>query len=609
MTAPELKEIEIGNTLEDQELSLIKDLEVKAFDVDANVEDIKEFKENLKTTKINVITSASGETETKEEKTLWEIAEQFDQYVEKGEWWKLKIKEGSTNTPAWITYIIDNPKNNDLAYLVQKLAWLILYKTAKAYTEEEIDAVDVSIDKTFGNQTRRALAGLKAWIENEWDYKSVAEWTTYTGKYLDKSFVEWVVSTQTTDQEKNTALIKYNLQYKDGEIQPKDGYEFIDPYSNNIAVKVAGNLVPENVQPAVNVWLAVNSWKLDAFNNTIMTMTNINQLPIWADGLYTWPAEKKLSYKITFNGVDYDFYNNGRVWYDWKGYSSKSVIDTIFKKELISTTKTIGIKKQEVINDAEVRTISSVNELLPLIDKNGEYRWTENKVYECVISWKTFRFYNNNRVVCDDQNTPNQDSNTFITNLHQSTEKSNNTKETLITDIKDVPVKIDAEKKYTKRNYNSRWDIMFYSDGHFVNGYDNLQKEVRGNRYKMADGSTIMKYDNWIVECSKEVIDKDKKINYEVLQNILTIIASWGEEYGINTSGVLMKWKQSPQDKFYPAWYYVKKWNLYKSIKNSWLTYAYQYIYDKKTDDFIEIGEYVTSWYSWSYQIKEQYKV
>jgi len=35
-------------------------------------------------------------------------------------------------------------------------------------------------------------------------------------------------------------LAKYNLQYVDGQIQPKDGYEFVDPYSSNYAVKVKG---------------------------------------------------------------------------------------------------------------------------------------------------------------------------------------------------------------------------------------------------------------------------------------------------------------------------------------------------------------------------------
>jgi hypothetical protein len=44
---------------------------------------------------------------------------------------------------------------------------LIAYQTAKAYTENELEAIDVKEDKAFGNQTKRALAGLKNWIESE----------------------------------------------------------------------------------------------------------------------------------------------------------------------------------------------------------------------------------------------------------------------------------------------------------------------------------------------------------------------------------------------------------------------------------------------------------
>jgi len=41
---------------------------------------------------------------------------------------------------------------------------LIKYQTAKAYTENELNAVEVKLDKKFGNQTKNALAGLKNWV-------------------------------------------------------------------------------------------------------------------------------------------------------------------------------------------------------------------------------------------------------------------------------------------------------------------------------------------------------------------------------------------------------------------------------------------------------------
>lgn len=84
MASPELNKIEVGDELENAELSLITDLKLDAFNEDTNTEDIDELKTTLKTAKINVITSEKdAETETKEEQTLSEIATAFSMYVEK----------------------------------------------------------------------------------------------------------------------------------------------------------------------------------------------------------------------------------------------------------------------------------------------------------------------------------------------------------------------------------------------------------------------------------------------------------------------------------------------------------------------------------------------
>lgn len=227
--AENIKNITIDKEISEAELNAINSLDLKMFKEDwaGTAEDVKTVIKDT-TIKVDGIPNPMK---------LVDIAEQFDQYVTKGDSWKLKLKdENDANTPEWIKNIINEPTNNDLAFFIQKLAWLIAYQTATAYTDTELNAATVSIDKTFGNQTRRALTGLKSWIESEWDYKNVAEWQIYTGKYLDKSFVEWVVSTQTTNETKNTVLAKYNLQYKEGKIQPKAGYMFADPYSNNLAV-------------------------------------------------------------------------------------------------------------------------------------------------------------------------------------------------------------------------------------------------------------------------------------------------------------------------------------------------------------------------------------
>jgi|GEM_PF-1910238 len=43
----------------------------------------------------------------------------------------LKVKDGSTDTPAWITKMLSNIKNNDLAYFIQKVSNLLDYKVQK----------------------------------------------------------------------------------------------------------------------------------------------------------------------------------------------------------------------------------------------------------------------------------------------------------------------------------------------------------------------------------------------------------------------------------------------------------------------------------------------
>jgi hypothetical protein len=301
--APNLDTIEVGNKLEDKESELIKGLSLEAFDKDSNKENIDEMKDVLKTTEINLITSAAGVIpETKEALSLWDIATEFDKYVEKGEGWKLKVKE-SMKIPEWITYIIENPTNNDLAYLVQKIAELVEYQTAREYGEkDQMDAKDVWVDKMFGNQTRRALAGLKAWIENT-ATTEVAEWKSYEWKYIAKSFLEWLVSGQETDEKKNTALAKYNLQYKDGKIVPLDTYTFVDPNSSNYAViKNSGNQGTETP----GSW-----WTVETNENTTWDVATIKEQLKWQ----RLDNDEELIKEIVSKNYAYDSFEYKDIYY------------------------------------------------------------------------------------------------------------------------------------------------------------------------------------------------------------------------------------------------------------------------------------------------------
>jgi len=289
--AENIKNITINKEISDTELNAINSLDLKIFKEDwaGTAEDIKTVLKNAEITVDGV----------KDPMRLVDIAEQFDQYVTKGDSWKLKLKdENDTNNPEWIKNIVNEPKNNDLAFFVQKLAWLMAYQTATAYTDTELTATAVSIDKTFGNQTKRALVWLKSWIENEEDYKNITEWKTYTGKYLDKIYIEWAISTKEKEIDKTIVLAKYNLQYADGEIQPKDGYEFIDPYSNNLAVKVIGDLVQKN----------------GIIIDDIYTLTNITDLPDMR-GEWTKGNVKVYEIKHIYNKIKstFRFFGDGSV--------------------------------------------------------------------------------------------------------------------------------------------------------------------------------------------------------------------------------------------------------------------------------------------------------
>ncbi|MEI6117891.1 MAG: hypothetical protein WCP92_01190 [bacterium] len=54
---------------------------------------------------------------------------------------------------------------------------------------------------------------------------------------------------------------------------------------------------------------------MDSFQNTIMTITSIDQLPKDTDGNYKRPETDKKVYDITLDNVDYRFYGTGRVFY------------------------------------------------------------------------------------------------------------------------------------------------------------------------------------------------------------------------------------------------------------------------------------------------------
>lgn len=204
--------------------------EIEAIDAITNNVDEVHLKEALTSTCLTV----DGE---KWSKSMASLIEEFSAYVEESDGWVLKIKEGSKDTPVWITTMLSNVNNNDLAYFIQKVSNLLDYKVQKWYGDVK-ESVQVSADKILGRQTKRALVWLKNWIQEDVatqdgkkEYKRM--------KFIDKKFLDGLVKDAATTAAKNDILKKYNLQWdeKTNDFIPLDGYKRVDVYGSNYAVE------------------------------------------------------------------------------------------------------------------------------------------------------------------------------------------------------------------------------------------------------------------------------------------------------------------------------------------------------------------------------------
>lgn len=205
--------------------------EIEAIDAITNNVDEVHLKEALASTCLTVDGAVGSHS-------MASLIDDFSQHVEESDGWVLKLKATSTNTPVWITKMLGNIKNNDLAYFVQKISNLLDYKVQKWYGEAK-ENVQVSADKILGRQTKRALSWLKNWIQE--DIKTQNEKKEYTRmKFVDKKFLDGLVKDATTTAAKNTILAPYHLQWSEtaSDFVALDGYERIDMYGSNYAVDV-----------------------------------------------------------------------------------------------------------------------------------------------------------------------------------------------------------------------------------------------------------------------------------------------------------------------------------------------------------------------------------
>ena len=359
--------------------------EIEAIDaITTNVDEVH-LKEALASTCLTV----DGQSWSKSMSTL---IEEFSTYVE-GEawWWMLKVKDGSTDTPAWITKMLSNIKNNDLAYFIQKVSNLLDYKVQKWYGGLQ-ENLTVSLDKTLGKQTKRALDWLKNWIHE--DVKTQDDNMEYVReKFVDKKFLDELVKDATTIDAKNTILKKYNLQWDEtnNNFVALDGYKRIDMYGSNYAVESSSDVIPvvEDSDAPVDqskiVRDANNKLLVDAYGNAVNYVSSISDIPV---ANFNTPAWWNQVYVI--NG--YTIYGNGRV----QELKTKKMFNWVDVKGDIANSLAKETKKSEVTYTSLSQFIDNPFQKLPLYksDVLVDYHGTKKSIWFVVMQmfnmgWRT----------------------------------------------------------------------------------------------------------------------------------------------------------------------------------------------------------------------------
>lgn len=156
------------------------------------------------------------------EKKLGEIAGLFDKAVEQdGNTWKIKLKENVelSDEEKGVLEPFLNEKESSLAHLIQKASNFAKVEAQKGYGQEADKLVDIEVDGTLGNQTRRALSGLKSWLESDIqtiDLTTLTEAQLQQRTFLSKTFLHEL-------KEKNSTLFdKFWSEDENGNITSQE---------------------------------------------------------------------------------------------------------------------------------------------------------------------------------------------------------------------------------------------------------------------------------------------------------------------------------------------------------------------------------------------------
>lgn len=189
-----------------------------------------------------------------------------------------------------------NEKESSLAHLIQKASNFAKVEAQKGYGQESDKLVGIGVDSILGNQTRRALSGLKSWIEsdlttmNDDKIKNLTPEEVLAMKFIPKDLKEKI---EASDNEAIKSL------------WTNEKYAIRNPYTNNWALKGYG---PQQIDGEVQ--LKKETIEIGGVKHEVIKITSLDDLPKDANGEYIWNDTPKKVYIMTINNKNYTFYDN-----------------------------------------------------------------------------------------------------------------------------------------------------------------------------------------------------------------------------------------------------------------------------------------------------------
>jgi len=168
------------------------------------------------------------------------IAELFWKYVSQdGNWWRLTLSEipagDDKKYEEDLKTLVSSPKQSPLAYLIQKTSNFAKIQAENGYGREtEANKLrEIREDKALGNQTRRALAWLRSWVE-WWKIEDEKIPALEVGDVLNLQYI----SKETMDAIKEKSKNKDVKKLWDDLGKEDSKYEYRVPGTNNYALKL-----------------------------------------------------------------------------------------------------------------------------------------------------------------------------------------------------------------------------------------------------------------------------------------------------------------------------------------------------------------------------------